>query len=161
PRRSRHRGNTQPASRRAIAVLPGARAAGRRVLRAAKKDRLRQQLFSRRDDKPSEAFSGEGRMLRVRLLMMVGAALAGAALAGAALGCDEPPRARTVADAGVVDAAVALAETGPPPFDELDAPQVAAVMDTFTRALGLGCADCHEADAAVPTARTRIAKKMW
>ena len=119
-------------------------------------------------------------MLRVRLLMMVGAALAGAALAGAALGCDEPPRARTVADAGVVDAAVALAETGPPatamgdalaaagldatalpPFDELDAPQVAAVMDTFTRALGLGCADCHEADAAVPTPRTRIAKKMW
>src|SRR6185312_15648313 len=180
PRRSRHRGNTQPASRRAIAVLPGARAAGRRVLRAAKKDRLRQQLFSRRDDKPSEAFSGEGRMLRVRPLMMVGAALAGAALAGAALGCDEPPRARTVADAGVVDAAVALAETGPPatamgdalaaagldatalpPFDELDAPQVAAVMDTFTRALGLGCADCHEADAAVPTPRTRIAKKMW
>ena len=93
-----------------------------------------------------------------------------------ALGCDEP-QARI---AGAVDAAVATPETGPPatgmadalaaagldaaalpPLDDVGGTQLAAVMDTFSRALGLGCGDCHEADYAVPTPRTRIARKMW
>ena len=91
-------------------------------------------------------------------------------------GCADPPRARL----GAVDAGVAPAETGPPatamrdalaaagldpgalpPFDQLAPAQLGAVMDTFTRALGVGCGDCHAGDPSVATARTRIAKKMW
>ncbi|HEX9103662.1 MAG TPA: cytochrome c3 family protein, partial [Polyangia bacterium] len=48
-----------------------------------------------------------------------------------------------------------------PPLDEVGDAQRAAVMDTFARALGIGCGDCHEADYAVATPRTRIARKMW
>jgi hypothetical protein len=48
-----------------------------------------------------------------------------------------------------------------PRLDQLDSVQRDAVMQTFTQALGLQCGDCHEADNAVPTRRTRIAGKMW
>jgi hypothetical protein len=58
-------------------------------------------------------------------------------------------------------AAVGLDVTQLPAFDELTDAQLPAVMDTFTRALGVGCGDCHEPDFTVATARTRIARKMW
>lgn len=101
---------------------------------------------------------------------------------GIAIGCADPPRGRTVGagDGGSADAAVTVPETGPPatamgdalaaagldpaalpPLDEVTGAQRDAVMDTFSRALGLGCGDCHEADYTVATPRTRVARKMW
>lgn len=68
------------------------------------------------------------------------------------------PPATAMADAL---AAAGLDATSLPPLDTLGGSQLGAVMDTFTRALGIGCGDCHEADYAVPTARTRIARRMW
>ena len=93
-----------------------------------------------------------------------------------AVGCADQPPALV---GGAADAA-ATPETGPPPtamaaalaaagldvtqlppLDDVGDAQLAAVMDTFTRALGVGCGDCHEADYSVATPRTRIAHKMW
>lgn len=93
----------------------------------------------------------------------------------AVIGCADPPAALVgAADAGVPSEsgppatamatalqAVGLDPARLPPFDALDEAQRSAVMDTFTRALGLGCGDCHEADYAVATPRTRVARKMW
>jgi hypothetical protein len=48
-----------------------------------------------------------------------------------------------------------------PPLADVDARQLDAVMATFTSALGLRCADCHEHDFAVETPRKRVARQMW
>ena len=92
------------------------------------------------------------------------------------IGCADPPRAIVVGG----DDLGATPETGPPPtamtaalaaagldvaqlprFDDLGQGQLPVVMDTFARALGIGCGDCHAADFTVATPRTRIARKMW
>lgn len=48
-----------------------------------------------------------------------------------------------------------------PPLASLDDATRDAVMQTFTQALGLACTECHAADYAAPTRRTRIAARMW
>lgn len=97
-----------------------------------------------------------------------------------AAGCDGVPSARTAdVDAGVPTppppapytpvpsalgdalSAAGLDVTQLPPFDALDATARDAVMQSFARALGAGCDDCHDADRAAPTPRTRIARLMW
>lgn len=49
-----------------------------------------------------------------------------------------------------------------PRFDDLSPAQVHGVMSTFTRSLGFGCLDCHDAaNVRKPTRNKRLAKRMW
>ncbi len=114
-------------------------------------------------------------MLRFASSSFIVTSFAFTVCAGGAAGCSDQAVARVASrDAGVA------ADTGPPatamaaalgaagldpgnlpPLDTIAGTQLAGVMETFTRALGVGCGDCHEADYATATPRTRIARKMW
>lgn len=48
-----------------------------------------------------------------------------------------------------------------PPLDKLDAKTLRDVMNTFTKALGVQCSHCHEKDFRAPTAKKKIATRMW
>ena len=48
-----------------------------------------------------------------------------------------------------------------PALDDIDDAKLLAVMDTFTKALGMQCADCHAPDFQIETPRIRIARQMW
>ena len=47
------------------------------------------------------------------------------------------------------------------PLGETSEAQRAAVMETFTRALGVGCRECHGDDYTAETPNVRIARQMW
>jgi len=92
----------------------------------------------------------------------------------AATGCTSPPSATMPVDAGAVAepgppatsmadalAAVGLDVAALPPLHETSDAQRAAVMETFTRALGVGCGECHGDDYTAETPNVRIATKMW
>ena len=48
-----------------------------------------------------------------------------------------------------------------PPLNKLDPKMLRDVMNTFTKALGVGCGHCHEKDFKAPTANKKIATRMW
>jgi hypothetical protein len=48
-----------------------------------------------------------------------------------------------------------------PPLARLDPAKLRKVMQTFTKSLGVRCADCHLDDYAAPTPKKRIAARMW
>jgi hypothetical protein len=48
-----------------------------------------------------------------------------------------------------------------PPLRDTSEAQRAAVMETFTRALGVGCGECHDDDYTADTPNVRIARQMW
>lgn len=88
--------------------------------------------------------------------------------------CDAQPAARVAPDAGATAdtgppatamagalAAVGLDVASLPPLAEASAAQRDAIMETFTRALGVGCGECHDDDVRVETPNVRIARKMW
>ena len=93
----------------------------------------------------------------------------------AAIGCSSsPPAASVAADAGAVAepgppatsmagalAAVGLDVAALPPLGETTEAQRDAVMETFTRALGVGCGECHDDDYTAETPNVRIARRMW
>ncbi len=49
-----------------------------------------------------------------------------------------------------------------PPLEKVDRQKLGKVMKTFSTALGIACVGCHDADDFhKPTARKRVAKRMW
>jgi hypothetical protein len=58
-------------------------------------------------------------------------------------------------------AAVGLDVAMLPPLGETSEEQRAAIMETFTRALGVGCRECHGDDYTADTPNVRIARQMW
>jgi nitrate/TMAO reductase-like tetraheme cytochrome c subunit len=49
-----------------------------------------------------------------------------------------------------------------PPIEKLDPKALRGVMKLIAKSLGARCGDCHlEGDFAAPTARKRVAAKMW
>ncbi len=48
-----------------------------------------------------------------------------------------------------------------PPLAKLEPDKLRAVMNTFTKALGVPCRHCHESDFRTPTAKKKIATRMW
>jgi hypothetical protein len=47
------------------------------------------------------------------------------------------------------------------PLERLPPDKLRQVMQTFTKSLGVKCADCHLDDFAAPTPKKRIAARMW
>jgi hypothetical protein len=57
--------------------------------------------------------------------------------------------------------AIGLDPRNLPPLEKLEPAKLRKVMQTFTKSLGIRCPDCHLDDFSAPTARKRIATKMW
>lgn len=58
--------------------------------------------------------------------------------------------------------AIGLDPKNLPPLELVERPKLLAVMQTFTKALGVGCTDCHrEEDFHAETPRRRVARHMW
>ena len=76
----------------------------------------------------------------------------------------EPGRMAPIAPSALGDdlRAAGLDPQSLPTFDRLSPRQRERVMSTFTRALGIGCTDCHDRDDYLaPTREKRITVTMW